>query len=189
MAVKYFADQREDASIALYPTDIWDKDKIPSTAIEVTYEQWQKIIANPGKFHIEDGELTEVIVPEEELLKQAKERKLIELNAACGESILGRFVSTYKGDQYQFSYDAEAQSNFAKAGRAFDKGFMTSIGWTAYDMAGNVVRLTLEPADFDIIFIDSLVHVNTNIARFRDELQPLVGAATTLEAVQAIVWE
>lgn len=121
-------------------------------------------------------------------LPASQKAKMTELNNACNNAILGNFTSTVGGVSYQFSYDTEAQANFSKAGRAFDKGFITSTSWTAYDANGNVVRVTLNATDFDTVFKDSLTHVNSNVSRFRDTLQPQVTAATTVAAVNAIVW-
>lgn len=123
-------------------------------------------------------------------LEKYKDNKIDELNNACNQSILGRFTSTVNGVQYQFSYDAEAQSNFSKAGRAFDKNLVTSVSWTAYEIeTGNMIRLTLDVNAFDAVFADSLNHVNSNVSNFRDVLQPQVNAATSKDEVDAIVWK
>lgn len=121
-------------------------------------------------------------------LNEVKQEKIDELSQQCKISILGRFKSTINGVDYFFSYDTEAQSNFNKAGRAFDKGMITSIGWTAYDVNNNIIRLTLDATTFEIVFADSLMHINTNIYKFRDVLQPQVESATTIDQVNLIVW-
>ena len=75
-------------------------------------------LINPFSYKIEDGKL---IRDESKELIDAKERKIRELEIACQESIVGYFVSEIKGEKYYFSCDNEAQSNFEKVDRAFEK--------------------------------------------------------------------
>lgn len=46
----------------------------------------------------------------------------------------------------------------------------------------------LDATKFDAVFVDSLVHLNTNISKLRDQLEPQVIAATTDAEPDAIVW-
>lgn len=134
-----------------------------------------------------NGNLTDVTAIDQSL-DQVKQAKIAELNQSCNQAIVGRFTSTVNGVSYQFSYDQEAQSNFNGTAAAFSRSYITSVVWTAYDVSGNAVRLTLSATDFDTVAKDALNHVNSNISRFRDTLVPQVNSATTVSAVNAIVW-
>lgn len=121
-------------------------------------------------------------------LKEAKHNKIIELNQACMKDILGRFPSTVDGVIYEFSYDHEAQSNFNGSANALSRGYMTQVEWTAYDSTGKAIRILLNELKFDGVAKDALVHVNSKISRFRNDLLPQVEIATTLTEVEAVVW-
>lgn len=123
-----------------------------------------------------------------DLLLIHKENKLRELNQKCEESILGRFTVVINGVQYQFSNDNEAQKNFDKADRAFTKGMIIEIPWTVYNSNGQVVRVLLNQETFDMVYADHLSHIQNNISKFRDILQPQVEMATTISEVEAIIW-
>lgn len=119
---------------------------------------------------------------------QCKKKKMEELNRKCEEAILGKFSAPYNGNTYYFSCDMEAQSNFEKVDRAFEKGRITEIGWTAYDSNGDVTRLLLTSESFEPIYIRHLEHIQGNISKFRDFITPLVMSATTLTDINDIQW-
>lgn len=151
--------------------------ELPTVSIE---EQVKQLTTNANDYYMSLNISTVDI----EALREAK---VNQLDKNCTDAINGRFTSIVNGVQYEFSYDSEAQSNFTKAGRAFDKALITSIPWTAYQN-GEVVRITLDEAAFDQVFADSLMHLNTKINQFRDTLEPKVKAATTKEQIDAIAW-
>lgn len=126
--------------------------------------------------------------PTADLLQMAKEEKELELNRNCSQEILSMFTAEVDGVTYYFSNDREAQSNFDKADRAFDKGRIAEIPWTAYDAVGEVVRLILNPANFEPVYMAHLGHIQYNISYFRDNLMAKVHAATNIEEVKAVVW-
>lgn len=123
-----------------------------------------------------DGRWVETVT-EEELLEPLKMQKMRELNKMCNYIILGRFISVVDGEKYYFSNDMEAQANFEKCDRAFEKGRLTEIVWTCYDEHGNIQRITLTPETFEGVYISHLAHINDNISKFRDTLMPLVESA------------
>lgn len=123
------------------------------------------------------------------MLDAAKSDKKGFLNQQCNETITGKFAYTYDdGVSYYFSCDMEAQSNFEKVDRAFDKGRMTEITWTAYDSLGNAVRLSFNQTNFENLYLAHLNHIQENISKFRDDLMPQVMNATTVEELQSIQW-
>jgi hypothetical protein len=123
------------------------------------------------------------------LLEEAKQAKKGVLNQQCNTAIIGRFSFTYTdGKTYSASCDAEAQSNFEKVDRAFDKGRMTEYLWTCYDEADNVCRLSFTPDTFEAFYVAHLEHISTTVNRFRDELEPKVDSATSFDELDAIQW-
>lgn len=123
-------------------------------------------------------------------LVQAKEDKINELDMMCNQTILGTFQFQYTdGNTYSFWNDLSAQSNFDKLLNAFTQGMLTTpIMWTAYDSNNNVVRLAFDSSEFLNLYKAHLNHIQTNISKFRDTLQPQVEACTTVDDVNAIVW-
>lgn len=126
---------------------------------------------------------------QEEFLEEARLLKMQELNEACEFTIFGRFVATVRGVQYQFSNDVEAQMNFDKTDRAFDKARIVDVTWTCYDMQGNVQRLVMNQEEFEVVYVAHLSHITGNIERFRDQLAPLVQEAKSVEDLGNIKWE
>lgn len=124
----------------------------------------------------------------EEVLQAAKEQKEAELNERCSEEILDMFTVQIDGVTYWFSNDREAQANFDKADRAFDKGRIQEIPWTAYDKTGAVVRLLLNPINFEPVYMAHLGHIQNNISKFRDTLMAQVDAAQSPEEVELVQW-
>lgn len=122
-------------------------------------------------------------------LEESKRLKSEELSRKCNETILGRFSSTIDSVEYQFSNDLEAQANFEKCDKAFDRGMIIEIPWTAYDMDGNTVRVLLNREKFSIVYYNHLEHIQNNISKFRDFLMPMVENATNVEEVEAIKWK
>jgi hypothetical protein len=121
-------------------------------------------------------------------LEEYKRKKLEELNQKCEQTILGYFTSTVDTIEYQFSNSNEAQKNFDKGARAFDKAYVTEMTWTVYDLAGNVVRLVLDATKFESVYMDHLNHIQSNISKFRDLLMPQVIDAIDKEQVDSVVW-
>lgn len=124
----------------------------------------------------------------EELVSDAKNNKLAELNQKCEGSILGKFTVEINDAAYQFSNDMEAQMNFEKVDRAFEKGKMEEIPWTVYDQNERVLRIILNADSFSKVYLAHLNHIQDNISKFRDILQPQVENATTIEEIQSINW-
>ncbi|QIW88692.1 hypothetical protein P59_095 [Bacillus phage P59] len=136
-------------------------------------------------YKLVDGGL--VYSSDRELLA-AKQEKNRELDAICKATILGRFPAIVDGVEYFFSNDIEAQANFEKLDKAFDKGFLTAIPWTCYDAEGGVHRIVLTAETFPVVYFAHLNHIQGNIAKYRDILQPMVAEATEDE-LKNIQWE
>jgi hypothetical protein len=140
------------------------------------------------KFNLESNYWMEGL-SEEDLLNIKKLNKLDELNKTCNEVIYGKFPYVYDdGNTYFFSCDAEAQSNFDKVDRAFEKNRMTAMPWTAYDSGGNAVRLIFTKDNFEGLYVAHLNHIQGSISNFRDYLMPMVMECETEDDVNSIGW-
>jgi hypothetical protein len=122
-------------------------------------------------------------------LEEVKRAKVDELDAQCSASILGGFQYELDGVPYHFSLSLPAQANFQGANALFQEGKVTTKRWTVLNLlTGKVDRIDIDKVTFEQLkmVVDDLI--DGNVSRFRDELEPLVWAATTIEEVQAIIW-
>lgn len=117
-----------------------------------------------------------------------KKQKNSELNESCEETITGKFLSTVRGESYYFSNDVEAQMNFGKAERGFDKGRMTEVFWTAYKLDNQAIRIAMNQDEFEIVYLEHLNHIDSNIAKYRDFLLPILLDSTSIEEINLIEW-
>jgi hypothetical protein len=125
---------------------------------------------------------------DEKILEYKRQLKLDELNNACNNAILSKFPFDIDAVTYYFSHDKDAQDNFDRLDRAFEKGRTTNELWTAYDADGNVVRLSFDATSFEPLYIEHLKRITDNISKFRDVLMPQVMNATTVEEIESITW-
>jgi len=170
----------EKAILEIYPNAVPNVDFVIGADPE-THEQFF-IYWNHEKFLQPTIEEMESV-----LLAAMRKKKLIELTEACNKTILGRFRAVVEGVEYLFSHDAEAQMNFEIADKAFDKNRITEVGWTAYTLDGELVRLLLTQETFEPVYMKHLEHIQSNIVKLRDYLQPIVETAT-LEELETISW-
>jgi hypothetical protein len=126
--------------------------------------------------------------PTEEVLQYARDLKMVELDQKCSQAIVGRFTAMVDGVEYSFSCDEEAQKNFDKADWAFSKGNVPELPWTAYNSEGQVVRILINPDNFGPVYLAHLEHIQNNIAKFRDFLQPMVEGAEDPDEVFSVKW-
>lgn len=125
----------------------------------------------------------------QERLKDEKAMKLKQLGEDCQEAILGRFPSKHQGTDYSFSYDKEAQANFAERWNLFQNNMITSIMLTAKTIPGDEVkRIQVNKDEFTIIYLDSIKHKENCISRLQDLLMPMVNNAVTLKQLADIRW-
>ena len=115
-----------------------------------------------------------------------KKKKIDELSMACKHAIDSPFVSSALGSEHLYSYDAEAKENLKNAEAAVK--YMpddATVDWRIHD-----TRETTPHNKEQIIqlFLDSVQHVQTNVAKYR-QLEAQVLTATTEEEVNAIKWE
>jgi hypothetical protein len=136
-----------------------------------------------------DEKYAELTANESATLDELKSAKLAQLDEACSHVIVGGFDYTVNTVSYHFSCSLSAQANFQGTDTLFKDGTITSADWTVVNNAtGNVERITLDNATFNAIKLEVFKHINSNVSKLRDTLQPQVDSATTKEEVDAIVW-
>jgi hypothetical protein len=123
------------------------------------------------------------------LLEMAKESKRSELDEACNEAILGGFEHEINGTMYHFSYDTEAQMNFNDGAQVLNQGLVAELLWTVYNPSGAYERIVINKELMNEITNTIILHKQGMISKYRDELLPLVEAATTIEEIEAIKWD
>jgi len=117
-----------------------------------------------------------------------QDAKKQELNKACKEAIIDRFEVKLNGVVHFLSNDAEAQGNYGKWERAFDKGIIEEITLTAYDAEGNRTRLTLSEEQFEEVFKAHVLHTLKQLDSYHD-LLPKVEKEKKVGKVVGIAWK
>ncbi|QKE72649.1 hypothetical protein HPK19_07445 [Arthrobacter citreus] len=157
---------------------------VGSKPIQVQVDSME-VFDKPDGYKYINGRL---IKDENYLFELEKQRKINELDNFCTQGILDKFTATIDGVQYQFSNSQQAQGNFDKILKAFERGYIQGLKWTAYDMEGNVVRVPINAQSMETLYVAHLTHIQNSIVKFRDILQPQVEKATTTEQLNLIVW-
>jgi len=145
-----------------------------------------------GKFSIpkrnesNDGWTEGKVIDQEVELQNAKENKIIELNNACNQVILGGFVSNCLGGvEHQYKFDMEYQQNMSDAMLSFmvDTS-ITSIDWPTKDVGVQ----THTKAQFMQLFEEAKIFKTNNIYRYFDFKLRVIPALETVNDVNLIVW-
>ena len=122
-------------------------------------------------------------------IEEVKDAKLSQLNELCNQSIVEGFTKEINGVVYHFSCSLSAQSNFAGTDALFKDGLIADVEWTVVNTStGKVERLTLDKPTFNSVKLGVFQHINSNVSKFRDTLQPQVESATTNTEVDAVTW-
>jgi hypothetical protein len=124
-------------------------------------------------------------------LAQLRQAKLEALDESCNLAIVGGFKHTIGTKEYLFSCSHAAQSNFQGTDSLFRDGLVPNgmAEWTAINVAtGKVERVQINQTTFNTLKLKVFQHINSNISKFRNTLQPKVEAATTNSEVDAVVW-
>lgn len=164
----------------------WSENRSMEEEVEVQLDESHPLFSSrPRMFVYKDGE---VFKSSDLELQDAKQKKDLELNRACRESILAGFYHVIDGVQYWFSYDKEAQQNFTDAQAVFADGLVQELKWTV-KKDGEYTRIVINNDIMNELKLVILNHKDSNISKYRDILMPLLNSATTVEEVEAITWD
>lgn len=144
------------------------------------------IFIRPFNYQYENGIL---INNDSQELKQRKSEKIGELEALCDASIIAGFDYEINGISYRFSCSLAAQANFQGTDTLFKDGLISQAEWTVTNNAtGAVERIMFGQDVFNQLKLQVFIHINSNISKLRNDLQPLVEAAQSQSELDAIVW-
>lgn len=177
---KIYAILEEDGMISAYSVNSFPD----SVEIELDSEEHPALLS-PMSYKYIDGQLihsTDFILAEVRKVKEA------ELSKACQDSILDGFYHTIEGIKYKFSFDMESQLNFQGADRVLSQGIVNSIGWTVQE-SGVYKRVPVTKEIMNQLTMVILMHKDSNISKYREQLMPLVNSATTVEEIESITWD
>lgn len=122
-------------------------------------------------------------------LQTVKDAKMAQLEEACNSAIVSGFDYTINGVSYRFSCSLAAQANFQGADTLFKDNLITACDWTVENNQTKLTeRITIDQATFNSLKLQVFQHINTNISKLRNTLQPLVDAALTNADVDNIKW-
>jgi hypothetical protein len=167
----------------------WGTTPLSDKSIEVEIDENHPLLeSSPRNFLYIDGQ---IIHSEVLTLNKAKAKKDAELNEMCKQEILSGFIHKIDGIDYWFSFDYEAQSNFQGSRPILKEGIVPAINWTVRlgGKDGEYTRIPVDEKIMDELTVAILVHKDSNISRYRDELLPLAMKAETVEDVEKITWD
>ncbi|MCD4839758.1 DUF4376 domain-containing protein [Neobacillus sedimentimangrovi] len=164
----------------------WGTTRSLESDIKVVVNEDHPFLYNPfDTYRLIEGEIVRDTAI---TLQKAKKFKIQEMSNRCNAEILGYFKAIVNGVEYEFSFDQEAQTNFIGTLSLFNNGMIEEAEWTAWKN-GEVNRLTLTKQQFMQVVKAAFDHKDSNVKRFRNELQPMIEQATTIEEVEAIDWD
>lgn len=188
--------RRADGSYVIthngYPYHVVNDEEVASFWAEV--DAWAQ--AHP------DQVADEPVPTEEELLEQAKTKKIAVIDAQTSSAITAGFEyeidpGTGTAESLHFSYDSFDQQNFADSANVAAltisgvEGLPSSVTWNAYrnytaDTGGELVRLTLDPTAFLALYTGGALAHKAAKMEAGGRRKAAVEAATTIEEVEAV---
>lgn len=163
---------------------------VPSgvTAIPITADEWLAAIMTPG-YTVANGALVAPAAPTKaQLLAQAQAAQAGALRAACGAAIVGGFTSSALGSAHTYPSQITDQINLMGASQAASAA---PTGWTidywCADGTGAWSYASHTADQIKQVFADGVI-VRVGLSAKLATLSAQVGAATTVAAVQAVVW-
>jgi hypothetical protein len=165
-----------------------DAPAVPAGALVCTQDQAR----NPSQWQVRDGALVAADPPAAaQLLAQAQAAASKTVRAACAVAITGGFPSSALGSAHTYPSGATDQANLSAAVLASLMPGLDSA-WTTpqacCDSGGVWAYVPHTAAQIQQVGVDCKTAIQACLARNAD-LQTQITAATTVEAVQAIVWQ
>ncbi|ELE7110355.1 DUF4376 domain-containing protein [Campylobacter coli] len=163
--MKYFIDQNNQ--IYAYENEATN-DQIKEGLTPISEEEFNALI-NPPK-------------SEEELLNEAKELKINEINAKKENILNGGF--SFKGKIYQSSNEDQLRINGAVTNALVNPNLIPYIDWIALD--NTTTRFSVD--EFKLFASSMAYFIQQTIFRAKD-LKEKIRSATSLEELNLITWE
>lgn len=145
----YYADSDANGNIIAYYSDEINS-SIPSTAIQITDEQWQDSVNNIGKYMIQNGALVTKPPPsDDELLVQSQQGKISDLRNSYNQCLLNGFNVTIGSNTYTLGWSTDDKANLNATQTAVDRSYQTFPILYA-DINGSPITLSSQ-SDLDTI--------------------------------------
>lgn len=157
--------------------------------VEVSQDQYAARFS--GKWQLVNGAVAQAPAPTAaEQLSAAQATQVALVDAACQSTIYAGFTSSALGMPYTYPAKATDQQNLSASVLASllpgaSSGWTTDF-WCA-DAAGNWALRAHTAAQIQQVGVDGKAAISTAIAK-KVQLESQIAAATTIAAVQAIVW-
>ncbi|MBZ7942019.1 DUF4376 domain-containing protein [Campylobacter molothri] len=165
--MKYFIDKNDNNQIYAYENEVTDE-QIKEGLTPISEEEFNTLI-NPPK-------------SEEELLNEAKELKINEINTKKENILNGGF--SFKGKIYQSSNEDQLRINGAVTNALVNPNLIPYIDWIALD--NSTTRFSVE--EFKLFASSMAYFIQQTIFRAKD-LKEKIRNATSLEELNLITWE
>jgi hypothetical protein len=152
---------------------------IPEQSVEITDNQWQDCLANPGKNIVSGGVFASA--SNATLLQLAKTAKINELTRAYNSALISDFNSSALGSSHTYACDMVSQAMLNS---------LITAGNTAnyiYYNSGSPVVASHSLAELQQVLDDLITAQQTAISNYNAKVAA-VNAATTVTDVNAITW-
>lgn len=123
----------------------------------------------------------EAFKTEKELLKEAKQNKLNEINTACEESIVSGFTSSTLGSTHTYQSDRDDQSNLLGLNLANKDTLLKCNDGNTWGYKPHTASQIKD------VFDAGVTHKETNLLKAH-QLKLQVQSATTVEEIEGINW-
>lgn len=191
MAQKYAAFDAQGSITAFYDSVDSPPPEDGAGVIEITQEQWQACLVQPGQWRVENAALVQVPPPTaEQQLAVAQQAQVAVLDAACKAAIYAGFLSSALGTAHTYPALDTDQQNLSASVLA---SLMPSVGsgWTTpfwcYDSAGAWSYAEHTAPQIQQVGQDGKAAILAAITK-KAQLAAQVNAAASVQAVQSIVW-
>ncbi|MET3229445.1 UNVERIFIED_ORG: hypothetical protein ABIC54_001619 [Burkholderia sp. 1263] len=160
--------------------------------IEITNEQWQTCINSSPPYTVASGALVAPTAPTSaQLLAKAKAEQVSSLSAACGAAIVSGFTSSALGSAHTYPSNMTDQQNLSTSIMASmlpgTPADWATLFWCA-DSAGNWSWTSHTVAQIQQAGKDGMAAILAQRSK-NATLSAQVAAASTVAAVQSVVWE
>ncbi|WP_186140015.1 DUF4376 domain-containing protein [Burkholderia gladioli] len=173
------------AIVAFYDTE----DSPPpdgTLTIKITDEEWQTCLAQPGQWYVASGQLAGVSHPADVVLAAAQAAQVLLVNAAYAAAVQQPVTfKTAAGVSAQFDADSSSQTILMQATQGYV--LANAVPDDFYWVAADNTRVPFTLVDLQGLY-QAMLAQGWAAFQKRQELKANVAAATTVAAVQAIVW-
>lgn len=165
----------------------YDYVDIPKTKEELLEEQ---LTIFQNKLKTADQKYKELDLSTADL-QTVKDAKIAQLDELCNQTIVNGFDYDVNGISYHFSCSLSAQANFQGSDTLFKDGLINEAEWTVVNnTTSKTERIQIDQTTFNALKLQVFQHINSNISKLRNTLEPLVEneSTDTNEKVDTIVW-